>query len=83
MVLRGKQMSENYSRPLDALNENRGKNVVIDLKNGARFTGKLRAFDIHINLVLDEAEESRNGEVIRKCGTVFLRGDTIVVICPA
>lgn len=45
------------SRPLDALNKSRGKRVIVDLKNGWRYTGKLNAFDIHINTVLDEAEE--------------------------
>jgi len=45
------------SRPLDALNNSRGKRVLVDLKNGSRYVGKLNAFDIHINTVLDEAEE--------------------------
>jgi len=71
------------SRPLDALNATRGKNVIVDLKNGVRFTGKLKAFDIHINVVLEEATESKNDEVTRKLGTVFIRGDTITIITPA
>jgi small nuclear ribonucleoprotein len=45
--------------------------------------GKLNAFDIHINVVLDEAEEMIGGEVTRKLGTVFIRGDTIILISPA
>ena len=45
------------SRPLDALNESRGKRVLVDLKNGWRYVGKLQAHDIHINTVLEEAEE--------------------------
>lgn len=45
------------SRPLDALNKSRGKRVIVELKNGWRYVGKLQAFDIHINTVLDEAEE--------------------------
>jgi small nuclear ribonucleoprotein (snRNP)-like protein len=45
------------SRPLDALNKSRGKRVIVDLKNGWRYVGKLQAFDIHINTVLEEAEE--------------------------
>lgn len=48
---------ENLSRPLDALNKSRGKRVIVDLKNGWRYIGKLQAFDIHINTVLEEAEE--------------------------
>jgi small nuclear ribonucleoprotein (snRNP)-like protein len=45
------------SRPLDALNKSRNKRVIVDLKNGWRYVGKLQAFDIHINTVLEEAEE--------------------------
>ena len=67
-------------RPLDALNQARGKNILVELKNGKQFVGKLKSFDIHINTVLDEAEERENGEIKRKVGTVFIRGDTIVLI---
>jgi len=70
------------TRPLDALNKARNKRVIVELKNGTQFSGKLNAFDIHINVVLDEAEERGNGEVKRKLGTVFLRGDTIIMISP-
>ena len=66
-------------RPLDSLNDVRGKNVIVELKNGKQFVGKLNAFDIHINVVLYDAEERENGEVKRKLGTVFLRGDTIIL----
>jgi small nuclear ribonucleoprotein (snRNP)-like protein len=48
---------ENQSRPLDALNRSRGKRVIVDMKNGWRYIGKLQAFDIHINTVLEDAEE--------------------------
>jgi len=68
------------SRPLDTLNQARNKKVIIDLKNGKQFTGNLKAFDIHINLVLDNTEEHESGEIKRKLGTTFLRGDTIVLI---
>ncbi|MDO8656964.1 MAG: small nuclear ribonucleoprotein [Nanoarchaeota archaeon] len=71
------------SRPLDALNASRNKNVLVDLKNGYRYVGKLKAFDIHINVVLADADEYQNGEVKRKLGTVFIRGDTITIISPA
>ena len=74
---------DDSSRPLDTLNHARGKAVLVDLKNGTRYVGKLRAFDIHINTVLEDAEEHQNGELKRKLGTVFIRGDTITIISPA
>ncbi|MBT4835406.1 small nuclear ribonucleoprotein [Candidatus Woesearchaeota archaeon] len=71
------------TRPLDALNKARGSRVMVELKNGKQFLGTLKAFDIHINTVLDEAEERENGETKRKLGTVFVRGDAIILISPA
>jgi len=68
-------------RPLDALNKARNKRVIIELKNNKQIIGKLKAFDIHINTVLEEAEEHVEGEIKRKIGTVFIRGDTIVLMC--
>ncbi len=68
------------ARPLDALNKARGKKVIVELKNGRQYTGNLDAFDIHINTVLLETEERENGEMKRKLGTIFIRGDTITII---
>lgn len=71
------------TRPLDALNAARGKRVIAELKNGSKFIGTLRAFDIHINTVLEDAEEHRDNELKRKLGMAFLRGDSIVLISPS
>ena len=68
------------SRPLDTLNAARDKKVIVDLKNGRQLVGNLKAFDIHINLVIENAEEHESGEIKRKLGTAFIRGDTIVLI---
>lgn len=71
------------SRPLDALNKARDKRVIVELKNSKQIIGVLKAFDIHINVVLEEAEEREGEELKRKLGTVFVRGDTITIISPA
>ena len=68
------------SRPLDTLNLSRNKNVIVELKNGYSYVGKLKAFDIHINIVLENAEEHIDGKLNRKLGRVFIRGDTIILI---
>ncbi|MBI2144989.1 small nuclear ribonucleoprotein [Candidatus Woesearchaeota archaeon] len=77
-------MNETFeSRPLDSLNSARNKRVIVELKNNRQYAGKLKAFDIHVNIVLDEAEERAEGEIKRKLGTIFLRGDMIVMISSA
>ena len=70
------------SRPLDALNKSRNKRVIVELKNHKQYRGLLQAFDIHINVVLEEAEEYVEGEMKRKLDTLFIRGDTITIISP-
>ena len=67
-------------RPLDSLNDVRGKNVIVELKNGKQFVGKLKSFDIHINTVLEDSKEIVDGEVKRNLNTVFIRGNTIIFI---
>ena len=71
------------ARPLDTLNEAKGKNVIVELKNNKQLVGKLKAIDMHVNTVLENAEEKHDGETKRKLGTIFIRGDMIVFISPA
>jgi len=68
------------ARPLDALNKARDKRVIVDLKNKVQLIGTLKAFDIHINCVLEDVEEKVENQPSRKLGTVFVRGDTIVTL---
>ena len=71
-------------RPLDALNQAKNKRVILELKNKRQITGTLKAFDIHINIVLDDAEErGEDGKKIAKLGRVFIRGDMILFVSPA
>lgn len=55
---------------------------VESVEQRVELVGVLKAFDIHINISLEDTEERVNGEVTRKLGNVFVRGDAIVYICP-
>ncbi len=68
-------------RPIDALDNAKGKKILIKLKNGEEIVGILKALDLHLNLWLDEAEVQRSETKIR-LGTVLVRGDTIVYASP-
>ena len=76
-------MVQGIERPLDVLNASKGKEILVQLKSGNQFVGTLLAFDIHINVVLDNAKEIENGEQAKSYGLTFLRGDTIVFISPS
>ena len=70
-------------RPFDLLNSSLNKNVIIGLKGGVEFTGMMVSYDVHMNLVLNNAEQLVNGETKRKLGTVLVRGDSVVYISPS
>ncbi|NUN11264.1 small nuclear ribonucleoprotein [Candidatus Micrarchaeota archaeon] len=70
-------------RPFDLLNAALNNPVLIKLKGSVEIRGTLNSFDVHMNLVLDNAEELENGDLKRKLGSIFLRGDTVVFISPA
>jgi len=70
------------TRPLDVLEKAKEKRVMIKLKNGAEITGILQAFDLHLNVWIESAEE-RKDDKQTKLGTALIRGDTIIYISPA
>ncbi|RLG09649.1 small nuclear ribonucleoprotein [Candidatus Pacearchaeota archaeon] len=76
-------MVSGIDRPLDLLNNSKGQEVLVQLKSNKQFVGTLLAFDIHINLVLDNTKEMQEGEMKKNLGLTFLRGDTIIFVSPA
>jgi small nuclear ribonucleoprotein len=51
--------------------------VTLTLKDGRTLAGRLLGLDDHMNVVLDEAEETTK-EVVRRLGRVVLRGSNVV-----
>ncbi len=70
-------------RPFDVLNNALNQSVLVKLKGDVEIRGTLASFDVHMNLVIENGEELKNGEMKRKLNTVLLRGDTVVYISPA
>ncbi len=70
------------SRPFDLLSDSIGKNVLVELKGGWSFRGSLKAFDVHMNIVMENAESWENGQPKTKYGKIILRGDNILLISP-
>lgn len=74
----------NSQKPLDLLSKSLDQRVLIKLKGGRELRGKLRGFDQHMNLVLENAEEVVYGdeENIKNLGTIIVRGDNVIIISP-
>ena len=70
------------NRPFDLLNDAIGKDVLVTLKGDSQVRGNLKAFDVHMNIVLENAEQLANGEVKTKFKQIILRGDNIILIAP-
>ena len=66
------------TRPFDMLNNAINKQVLILLKDNVQIRGKLKAFDVHMNIVLEDAEELKDGKSKTKYVETLLRGDNLV-----
>ena len=53
-------MSED--RPIDVLNNSKGKCILVKLKNGIEISGTLRAHDLHLNMWLEDVEMTKDEE---------------------
>lgn len=72
----------NQQRPPDLLQRSLDSNVLVKLKGGREIRGKLRGFDMHMNLVLEEAEEIVDDNNSKKLGAIVVRGDNVIMISP-
>ncbi|MBI5223580.1 small nuclear ribonucleoprotein [Candidatus Micrarchaeota archaeon] len=70
-------------RPFDVLSIGLNNTVIVGMKGGYEFRGVMVAYDIHMNIALEKAEQLINGEVKRGVGTILLRGDAVTYISPA
>ncbi|HII54217.1 small nuclear ribonucleoprotein [Candidatus Micrarchaeota archaeon CG1_02_49_24] len=70
-------------RPFDILNNSLNNRVAIGMKGGKELRGVMASYDVHMNIVLEKAEELVNGEVTRGIGTILIRGDSVVYIAPS
>ncbi|PKM92281.1 MAG: small nuclear ribonucleoprotein [Euryarchaeota archaeon HGW-Euryarchaeota-1] len=66
-------------KPLDILNHAKGKNVTIYLKDERVVTGILIAFDIHLNIGLEDAEITYDKKK-KAVPMLLVRGDNILYI---
>jgi small nuclear ribonucleoprotein len=64
------------------LEESLGKTVLVRLKGGKSLRGKLKGFDQHLNLVLEETDDITEKENVRKLGVIIVRGDNVIIISP-
>lgn len=72
----------NKDRPMDLLSLSLNDYVLVKLKGGRQLRGKLKNYDAHLNLTLEEAEELIEDGENTTLGTIILRGDNVIIISP-
>ncbi len=55
------------------------KGVLLRLRNDTTIQGILKDFDIHMNLTLDDAEDTSDEKSV-KLGKILIRGDNILAV---
>ena len=69
--------------PLKILQKAVNNLILVRLKDGREYIGRLLETDVFMNLVLTGAEElEKDGSPISKYGEVFIRGNNILFIKP-
>lgn len=76
------ELREMAQRPLDVLHASLESPVLVGLKGNREYRGRLKGYDIHMNIVLQNADELKDGEAVRRLGMVIIRGDSVVFISP-
>ena len=66
--------------PISTLEKAAGRNVQLLLKDRRVLEGKLAGYDEHMNLVLEDTEETTDEGPRRKLGTIVIRGSNVVSI---
>jgi small nuclear ribonucleoprotein len=67
-------------RPLTVLQKNTKKDVIVTLKSGVEYRGKMENVDSYMNLIMTDAEELDQGKTVGKFGRVIVRGNNVLFI---
>ncbi len=70
-------------KPLDILNKSLKSPVIVKIRGGREFRGVLDGYDLHMNLVLRDAEELDSDTSVKSImGEILVRGDNVVYVSP-
>ncbi len=77
-------MAYNNSRnPLRALQKKLNNNILIRLKDGTEYKGKLKEYDNFMNVILTDASEfNKEKKETNKFEEIFVRGNNVLFIIP-
>jgi len=68
-------------KPVNLLLKSLNNEVCVRLKNDVEYRGRMAECDGYMNLVLESATQHRRDEPAVKCGSLIIRGSSILYIC--
>ena len=68
------------STPSEFLKDLIGNPVVVKLNSGVDYRGILNCLDGYMNIALEQTEEYVNGQLKKKYGDAFIRGNNVLYI---
>lgn len=69
-------------KPLEILQRSIDSEIIIRLKDGTEYVGQLVETDSYMNMILADAKEMHEGELVARFGEIFIRGNNILYIKP-
>jgi len=73
-------LMEPSRKPLNTLLKSLHNHILIKLKNGVEYKGKMTQCDNYMNVILEGATEVHEGQSLANYGNVFIRGNNILYI---
>ncbi len=72
---------------MELLQKSIGGYILVELKGNRKLKGKLRGFDQHLNLIIEDADEvyfdpEAEQEHVESVQTIIVRGDNVVIVSP-
>ena len=68
--------------PLKILNKSINNTILIRLKDGTEYSGRLKECDSYMNCIIEDAKEMVDGNTTAKYNEIFIRGNNILFIKP-
>jgi len=71
---------ESPRRPINVLLHSLNSTVVVKLKNNVEYRGRMVRCDNYMNIILEDATEALEANLLAKYGNVFIRGNNVLYI---
>lgn len=72
---------ESSKRPINVLMHSLNGDVIVKLKNNDEYRGRMVRCDNYMNIILEEATEFHDSDLVANYGNIFIRGNNILYIC--